>query len=392
MKLSHSRPILFVRLERILLGIAVLLSLAGLFVLINPFYSGWDFWIHNLTFLRQLLYTVLGLLLYYVISRKTGEWYHDKHFIRILSFVGVGLLLLVLVFGSRVNGAKSWFDLGLFSLQPADFVKIIFALFLAHFYERRHIFIKHPSVLITPLLALVGVALLLLLQPDFGTMVIFIGIWFFCTVAAGLWWRHTLILVISSLCLILLAWSFVFAGYQKDRILTFVNPERDPFGAGYNVIQSKIAIGAAGYMGYGVGGGTQGRFGFLPEHHTDFIYASFVEEWGAIGGLLVIAGMGTIICALFVTAVSMQKSVDTLYIVGYAALLTVHSVIHIGMNMGALPVTGLPMPFMSFGGSHIITEYIGLGIAIAMLRRSSLGNSLGRQDVQFLGPQKLSIY
>ncbi len=378
----------FVR--KLLLGSVTVLSLAGLFVLFDPSQNGLQFWVSNLTFFRQLLYIVIGVLLMIFCVRLKNFWYHDRPLVKILFYVGIGLLLAVLVFGSRINGARSWFDFGLFSLQPADGMKIAFMLFIAHFYERRHILIKHPSILIQPLLTLVGVSFLLLLQPDFGTMVIFIAIWFCMTLAAGLWWRHTAILVLGSFAILVLAWLFVFAPYQKDRILTFINPERDPFGAGYNVIQSKIAIGAAGYTGYGVGGGTQGRLGFLPEHHTDFVYASFVEEWGAIGGLVIILSTALLVISLLLIGVYGERSIDTLYIVGYATMIGVHGVIHIGMNMGMLPVTGLPMPFMSFGGSHIITEYLGLGIALSMIMRAKPDQSSG--DVQFLGPKNLSLY
>jgi rod shape determining protein RodA len=361
-KFSLSRNIL-------ILSVAFL-SLAGLFVVFDPSQIGRYIIMNNALFFRQLLYILLGLFVVSISQDSGSVWYHNRTLVRNLFVLGLCTLVLVLLVGSRINGARSWFDLGLFSLQPADGVKIVFMLFLAHFYERRHILIKQPSVLAVPLGALTVVSVLLLMQPDFGTMIVFLAIWFGTTFAAGLWWKHTAVLLCSSISLVVIAWLFVFAPYQKDRILTFVHPERDPFGAGYNVIQSKIAIGSSGILGAGVGGGTQGRFGFLPEHNTDFVYASFTEEWGMIGGILVIVAIATIVIVLLWSAASLQRSSDSLYLVGYASMLAVHSIIHIGMNMGMLPVTGLPMPFMSFGGSHILTEYIGLAIALSIITHS----------------------
>jgi rod shape determining protein RodA len=380
-----------ISIRTIIISSVAVLVFAGLVVLYDPTVGFAQFSQVNVQFLRQLLYVLLGVLAIRFFARSSGYlWYRDDYVVRILFWGSLVLLVGVLLFGSKVNGARSWFDFGFFSVQPADSVKILFVLFLAHFYERRHVFIKHPATLIAPIGALTAVAALLLMQPDFGTVVVFVGIWFCITLAAGLWWRHVALLLGGVVVIAVISWFFVFADYQKARIMTFVNPELDPFGAGYNVIQSKVAIGAAGVWGFGVGEGTQGRLGFLPEHHTDFVYASFVEEWGAVGASLVIVAYVSLVVALLVSAYYSERVVDSLYLVGFAAMIGVHGGIHIGMNMGLLPVTGLPMPFMSFGGSHILAESIGLGIALSMIARTAPARAM--YDVEYYGPEKLSLY
>jgi len=378
-------------LRKIIIGSACVLAFSGLMVLYDPTVSFANFFTINAQAFRQLLYLLLGILAVQFFSRSTGYlWYRDEKAVKVLYWASLGVLVLVLLVGSKVNGARSWFDFGLFSLQPADGVKILFMLFLAHFYERRHIYIKHPAVLVTPILGLLAVSGLLLMQPDFGTMIIFIAIWFCITMAAGLWWRHIVLLLGSVALFGLISWIFVFAPYQKARITSFINPERDPYGSGYNVIQSKVAIGAAGLWGAGVGEGTQGRLGFLPEHHTDFVFASFAEEWGAVGGSVVILAYVSLVVALLISAYYSERVVDSLYLVGFATMMGVHGAIHIGMNMGLLPVTGLPMPFMSFGGSHILAESIGLGIALSMIARQAPARAM--YYVEYYGPAKLSLY
>jgi rod shape determining protein RodA len=380
-----------ISIRSIILSSVGILVFAGLMVLYDPTVGASQFLQVNVPFLRQLMYVLVGVLAIRFFSRSSGYlWYRDEYVVKSVFWGSLILLVGVLLVGSKVNGARSWFDFGFFSLQPADSVKVLFMLFLAHFYERRHVFIKHPATLLVPIGALAIVAILLLMQPDFGTVVVFIGIWFCITLAAGLWWRHVAILLGGIVVVSVLSWFFVFADYQKARIMTFINPELDPFGAGYNVIQSKVAIGAAGLWGFGAGEGTQGRLGFLPEHHTDFVFASFVEEWGAIGGGIVIIAYVSLVVALLVSAYYSERVVDSLYLVGFAAMIGVHGGIHIGMNMGLLPVTGLPMPFMSFGGSHIVAESIGLGIALSMIVRTAPDRAM--YDVEYYGPEKLSLY
>lgn len=378
-------------LKKIIIISVAILSLAGLVVLYDPTVSGGHFFSANILWLRQVLYLLVGLGAIMFFSRSSGYlWYRDEKLTRTVFWISLLSLVMLLAVGDRINGAKSWFDLGLFSLQPADLIKILFILFLAHFYERRHVYIRRIGILFVPVAVLATVSVLLLMQPDFGTMVVYIAIWLGVTIAAGLWWRHILVLVGSVALLSVLGWFFIFAGYQKDRITTFINPERDPFGAGYNVIQSKVAIGAAGLWGFGVGEGTQGRLGFLPEHHTDFVFASFTEEWGAVGASVVVIAFVALIVALLISAYYSERVMDSLYLVGFASMLGAHGVIHIGMNLGLLPVTGLPMSFMSFGGSHILAESLGLGIALSMIARQSPSRVF--DDVEYYGPAKLSIY
>ena len=183
-----------------------------------------------------------------------------------------------------------------------------------------------------------------------------------------------------------LAWLFVFQPYQKDRIKTFVHPLADVRGAGYNAFQSTIAVGSGQFFGKGVGYGTQSRLKFLPEYQTDFVFAAFAEEWGFFGVALVFLLFGLIIWRLFANALMAATNFETLFAVGVAIYLMSHFIIHVGMNIGFLPVTGLPLPFMSYGGSHLLTEFICLGMVSGM-RKYSLAFHREVIHNEFVGPQ-----
>jgi rod shape determining protein RodA len=182
-----------------------------------------------------------------------------------------------------------------------------------------------------------------------------------------------------------LLWGFVFKDYQKDRIMTFLNPLADVRGAGYNAYQSMIAVGSGQLIGKGVGFGTQSRLNFLPEYETDFIFASFSEEWGFIGSLIVLLCYGIILWRITRLAINGQTNFEILYAVGLGVYFVTHIIINIGMNIGILPVTGITLPFMSYGGSHLVAESIGLGILFSLYRHHK---TVHRDDMnyEFLGP------
>ena len=209
---------------------------------------------------------------------------------------------------------------------------------------------------------------LIFLQPDFGTAVIVGAIWFGMVLLSGISKKHLFILFCAGVALVLSLWIFVFEPYQKDRIITFLHPTADIQGAGYNAYQSTVAIGSGEVVGKGIGYGTQSKLRFLPEYQTDFIFAAFAEEWGFVGVLLVLFLYGTILVRLLGIAARSATNFDSLFIAGVVILFTAHILIHTGMNMGLLPVTGIPLPFMSYGGSHLMTEFVALGIIFSMRR------------------------
>jgi rod shape determining protein RodA len=270
------------------------------------------------------------------------------------------------VAGSVFKGARSWFDLGAFSFQPVDFVKIILIILLAKYFSRRHIEIANVRhIIISGLYSFILFALVLL-QPDFGSAMIIFFIWFGMVLVSGISKRHLLAVfavgVISSLAL----WTFVFADYQKQRILTFLNPLADLQGAGYNSYQSTIAVGSGEIWGKGLGLGSQSKLSFLPEYETDFIFAAFAEEWGFVGSVLIIFMYGILFYRIIEISRRGITNFESLFGLGLSILFLSHFVIHIGMNLALLPVTGITLPFMSYGGSHLIAEFLGLGILNAM--------------------------
>jgi rod shape determining protein RodA len=265
-------------------------------------------------------------------------------------------------------------------------MKIVLIAMLAKYFSRRHVEIAHVRhIIVSGLYAFIPFVLILL-QPDFGSAMIIFFIWLGMIMVSGVSKRHLFIVAAVGALAFSLAWLFVFQPYQKDRIKTFIHPLADIRGTGYNAFQSTVATGSGQFWGKGVGYGTQSRLKFLPEYQTDFIFSAFAEEWGFVGVVMVFLLFGLIIWRLFASAMVGASNFETLFTIGVAIYLMCHFVIHVGMNIGLLPVTGLPLPFMSYGGSHLLTEFVGLGIANGM-RRYSL--AFHREDIknEFVGPQ-----
>jgi rod shape determining protein RodA len=208
--------------------------------------------------------------------------------------------------------------------------------------------------------------LLIFLQPDFGSAIIIVGIWFGMVLVSGISRRHIALLLSIAVVAFSLLWFFGFNDIQKARLETFLDPYADITGAGYNAYQSAVAVGSGQLLGKGIGYGTQSRLQFLPEYESDFIFAAFSEEWGYVGAMFLFFFFAFIIRRIILNARDGATNFETLFAVGYASMLITHFVVHVGTNIGLLPVTGLTMPFMSYGGSHLLTEFLGLGILVSM--------------------------
>ena len=364
---------LFSGFDPILFGGALLLSFFGLVTMFT--YQG-----ENIFFNRQVIWIILSsaaLLLALIPDYRflrTGNmgfyWY-----------VGIVItLVLLFIFGDVTLGAQRRFDLGFFAFQPSDPAKLILIVILAKYFSKRHELIgdfKH--IFVSGVYAFILFALVFL-QPDFGTAVILFGVWLGMVVVAGIRIRHLLTVFMLGAVAFGLLWSFAFADYQKDRIATFLNPLEDMQGAGYNAYQSRVAVGSGELFGKGVGYGTQSKLLYLPEFQTDFIFAAFAEEWGFIGVAVLFVVFGVLIWRILFIAAHAATNFEALFATGVAILFVGHFFVHIGMNIGVLPVTGLTMPFMSYGGSHLLTEFIALGMVMAM-RRYATVVSEGTGDV-----------
>jgi rod shape determining protein RodA len=294
----------------------------------------------------------------------------------------------VLFVGVVTLGAKSRFNIGIFSIQPSDPAKLILIIVLAKYFSKRHELIgdfKHIVISGVYAFTIFG---LVFIQPDFGSAIILFFVWFGMILVAGIKLRHLLAVFLLGAVTFGLMWQFAFHPYQKERIMTFLNPLADIQGAGYNAYQSTIAVGSGELIGKGIGYGTQSKLLFLPEYETDFIFAAFAEEWGLIGVLLLFSGFGIVIWRLLYHAVTGASNFETLFATGVAILITSHFFVHIGMNIGLLPVTGTTVPFLSYGGSHLVTEFVAVGMVFAMRRYTRVSSRIPFEDAPLITQTK----
>ncbi|MBX4210659.1 rod shape-determining protein RodA [Candidatus Parcubacteria bacterium] len=344
-----------------LFSAALLLCAAGL-VTMNSFVG------QNTFFIKQLVWLAISVVLFFALSFVDFRFFRRTSIIVILFLSSCALLGLLFLAGHVVKGAQSWFRLGVISFQPSDPIKLIVILILAKYFSRRHIEIANlRHILISALYAFI-IFLLVLLQPDFGSAIIIALLWLGMVLVSGISKKHLLAVFIIGIISFLFLWFYIFADYQKKRIITFIHPLADVRGAGYNAYQSTIAVGSGRILGKGIGYGTQSKLQFLPEYETDFIFAAFAEEWGFVGVAVLFSLFGIVIWRILYNAEHGATNFETLFGIGLAILFMSHFIINVGMNIGLLPVTGTTIPFMSYGGSHLITEFGGLGILMGMRR------------------------
>lgn len=319
-------------------------------------------------FNRQLVWILLAIVALFAAMVPDYRFLRTGNIAFFFYVITVGLLLLVLVIGEITLGAQSRFDLGLFSLQPSDPAKLVLIIVLAKYFAKRHELIgdfKHIIVSGAYAMVIFG---LVFIQPDFGSAVILFFLWLGLVLVSGIKIRHLLTVVTLGAVVLGLMWQFVFFDYQKDRIQTFLDPLSDIQGAGYNAYQSTVAIGSGQLFGKGIGYGTQSKLLFLPEYETDFIFAAYAEEWGIFGVVLLFGLFSLVVWRLLVHAVEGASNFERLFAAGVCILFVAHFFVHIGMNIGLLPVTGTTIPFLSYGGSHLLTEFIAVGMVMGMAR------------------------
>ena len=280
------------------------------------------------------------------------------------------LLILVLLIGTgrAETGTEGWFRIGPISIQPAEFAKIGFIITFSHHLSKVQEKINRPTTLFLLLLHLAVPLVLIMLQPDYGTSMVFIFIALIMLFYAGLHIRYFVIagglFAISTPVI----WHFL-SEFQKNRILVFLNPGLNPSGSGYNVLQSKLAVGAGELFGKGLFQGTQVQLGYLPGKHTDFIFAVAGEELGFIGCMIIICLLGFLIYRMIKGANQVRTLPGSLICIGTAGMFIFQTFENIGMTIGLMPVTGIPLPFFSYGGSSILTSFIAVGLVLGVLYR-----------------------
>jgi rod shape determining protein RodA len=279
------------------------------------------------------------------------------------------LLILVLAIGRTSMGATRWISLAGINVQPSEIMKIVIIVALARYFsDKAHLRGFSLRELIMPGLILGLPTLLIMKQPDLGTALLVLGIGGTMALFAGVR-RVTLVFLGLSGCAAAGGGWFLLHDYQKQRILTFLNPERDPLGAGYHIIQSKIAVGSGGFNGLGFMKGTQSQLSFLPERHTDFAFSVFAEEWGLTGCLLLLALYCLIVLWGLHIALRSNERFGMYLAIGVSAMLFWHIVVNLGMVIGLLPVVGVPLPLFSYGGTSMITTMTGVGILMNVSMR-----------------------
>jgi len=345
-----------------LIVITVLLGLIGVMVLYSV--AGGDFspWAW-----RHATRLAVGLLLMYAIANLDLRTIFNFSY---PIYGGVFLLLIAVeLFGNSGMGAQRWLNLGFVTLQPSEFMRFALIMALARYYHTLHRDdVSQPFGLVVPM-AMIGLpAFFVFTQPDLGTALMLAASGIGLVFLAGVSMRYFLAGIAIAIAAVPLVWNYLFE-YQKERVLVFLDPERDPLGAGYHIIQSKIGIGSGGLFGKGIAQGTQSQLNFLPERHTDFVFAIYAEELGFIGSLILIFLFAVMIFLMFNIAAQMRHRFSQLTIAGFAFALSIYVTVNLAMVMGLAPVVGVPLPFISYGGTSLLTFMAGLGVILSMERQ-----------------------
>lgn len=340
----------------------------------------------NAYFSKQIVWLIVSVLVCISVSFIDVRFLRRTSVIVWMYGITVAILMSLFFFGSVFQGSQSWFNLGFFAFQPAELSKLVLVLLLAKYFSKRHIEIRHIRHVIVSGMYAGILFMLIMLQPDFGSALIIFLIWFGMVLFSGLSKKHLASLFAAGVVVFMILWSGVFADYQKARIMTFLNPLQDLQGAGYNAYQSMVSVGSGMLLGKGVGYGTQSRLLFLPEYQTDFVFAAYAEEWGFVGAILLFSLYGLLIFRILKIAIHGESNFEILYSIGLSVLIMTHVIIHTGINVGLLPVTGITIPFMSYGGTNLLILFTGIGILFAM-RKYERPVHKDHISNEFLGPR-----
>ncbi|MBE8191176.1 MAG: rod shape-determining protein RodA [Alphaproteobacteria bacterium] len=337
-----------------LIGVAVLYSVADS-----------DFALWSLQHSARLGF---GMILMFTIALMDVRLLYASAYV--LFIVLLIMLIGVEVGGTRSMGAQRWLDLGFLRVQPSEFMRIGLILALARYYQTRHpLDVSKLQNLIMPAIFIITPAVLIFRQPDLGTSIMLVLTGLGVLYLAGVNWRYFAVGGVSIAAAIPFIWQTLLP-YQKQRVLVFLNPEQDPLGSGYHIIQSKIGIGSGGLSGKGFGEGTQSRLNFLPEKHTDFIFTIFAEEMGFIGGIALLLLFVLVIFLHFNIIARLRNPFSRLCVGGMGWALFVYVFVNLAMVMGLLPVVGVPLPFISYGGTSLLTFLLGIGVVLCVERQS----------------------
>ncbi len=333
---------------------------------------------------KQVVWLCISVLVFFLLSYADYRFL-NKTKIVLAIFLGSFLLLLaVYLVGHVAKGAQSWFRIGGISFEPADPIKLALIILLSKYFSRRHMEIANiRHILVSGFYAFVIFAMVFF-QPDFGSAVIIFLIWLGMILVSGVSKKHLALVFLLGATIFSGLWVYVLRDYQKDRVVNFIHPLSDIKGSGYNAYQALIALGSGQILGKGIGYGTQSKLKFLPEYKTDFIFAAYAEEWGLIGVGILFLFFGIFIYRLIYDSYYGATNFEILFGLGLAIMFMSHFIVNVGMCLGLLPVTGINFPFMSYGGTNLLTSFAGLGIFMGM-RKYERGTHKDATKNEFLG-------
>ena len=355
----------FKKLDWILITSAVLLTVIGICSIYSSSFRNGDFF----NFKKQVVFFAVGVFLMFGLSFLDYRILRNNPYL-ILTLYFICLLLLVglFFFAPEIRGVRSWYKMGSISFDPIEPTKIVLIILLAKYFSMRHVeMYRFRQIIFSGIYVLIP-SLLIFFQPDLGSSLILVTIWLGILITSGIKVRHFLILTLCFLLVLVFSWQLLLKDYQKERILSFISARQifttsyDPLGASWSQNQAKIAIGSGSFFGRGFKQGSQTQYGFLPEPQTDFIFAAIAEEAGFLGIGILFSLFSLFFWRMMKIILSCQYNFSRLFISGFTLFIFSQFFVNIGMNLGIIPVIGLPLPLISYGGSSLISTYIGLGI------------------------------
>src|SRR3972149_8723161 len=316
--------------------------------------------------LKQLIYAGIGLVLFFLVSSL--DYRLLKGYTSFMYIFVLVMLAFLLFYGKTAMGATRWFDFGFFQLQPSEIAKLMMIIIMAKYFAANHEYMNKFKHIVRSFIFMFIPLVLVAMQPDLGTAIVFIMIWIFMVFVSNIKKLYVAFMGVLGLGSLPVIWTFL-ADYQKQRVLTFINPSVDPKGTGWNISQALIAIGSGRFFGRGLGHGPQSQLNFIPEKHTDFIFAAMAEELGFLG-IMVFLGLFLVIIIRGIRAAVNSKDLFGMYLAtGIVAMILFHVFVNVGMNIGIMPVTGIPLPLTSYGGTSIIITLVSVGILESIIMR-----------------------
>ena len=354
----------FFKLDWVLIIAVILFLVISLLIIYSISFNGSI--LNPLNLQKQIVSIIIGLALMFFLAFLDYRLlnYHSTK----LYFLMTLILVAVILVGKTVKGNTGWLDFFSFNVQPVEIAKIVLIIFLASFLSKKKTQLSILVRIIASVVLIFIPTFLILRQPDLGSAIIILFVWLVLLLASGLNKKNLALLLMAGFFTVLISWFFL-ADYQKNRIVNFINPNSDPQGSGYNVIQATIAVGSGGIFGKGIGHGSQSQLNFLPEKHTDFIFSVITEELGLVGALVVFTLFGIIFWRLKETARMARDNFGYLVALGILAMIFFQTFINIGMNIGIMPVAGVPLPFLSYGGSSMVIMLSAIGLAQSVYLR-----------------------